>query len=96
MLEHHRMMLCSIKYVIEKWHDAIDEKAYKDLNEYKLCSERVEIWLNLCLKYQFTGNKDLLQNIVNEIPTVFKKERECLCDFVFECIDWKKLNENHI
>lgn len=96
LLEHRHMLYCSMDYILENWEDAMTDYAQTSASEYKKCNLIVEKWLNLCLKYEHTQDKDLLKRIVQEVPEVFLKEKKCLEHFIYDGIDWHKFNEKFI
>lgn len=96
LLEHRLMMTCSMNYVLEKWEVAITEEARRSAANYGKSNKNVEKWLNLCMKYEFTQDKELLRRIIMEIPEQFSVEKQSLETFVKEGIDWKKFNEEYM
>lgn len=94
--EHRLMMLQSITYVLKHWQSVFQENTSMVINEYKACYSTVEKWSRLCLKYEFTQDKNILKHIVQEIPHIFNKEKECLEQFVNNSIDWQKFNRTQI
>ena len=96
LLEHRRMLNCSMDYILENWKDAMTNHARTSAAEYNKCNLIVEKWLYLCLKYEHTKDKALLKKIALEVPQVFSKEKTCLERFINDGIDWHKFNENYI
>ena len=96
ILEHQKMMLVSLEYVVEKWGSSMNSKAIECVEEYRECLQYVGKWLNLCIKYQYTSNISLLKKIVNEIPQIVSREMNCLNIFINESINWKDFNLNNI
>lgn len=96
ILEHRRMLYCSMDYILENWENAMTDCARTITIEYNKCNLIVEKWLNLCLKYEHTQEKDLLKRIVQEVPEIFSKEKNCLEHFINDGIDWHKFNENYV
>lgn len=96
IFEHRRMLYCSMAYILENWADAMTDYARTSATEYGKCNLIAEKWLNLCLKYEHTQDKDLLKRIVQEVPEVFSKEKKCLEHFIYDGIDWHKFNEKFI
>ena len=96
IFEHRRMLYCSMDYILENWANAMTDYARTSATEYGKCNLIAEKWLNLCLKYEHTQDKDLLKRIVQEVPEVFLKEKKCLEHFIYDGIDWHKFNKNYI
>lgn len=96
ILEHRRMLYCSMEYILENWADAMTDYARTSATEYRKCNLTAEKWLNMCLKYEQTQDKDLLKRIAKEVPEVFSKEKKCLEHFIYDGIDWHKFNKNYI
>ena len=96
IFEHRRMLYCSMDYILENWEDAITDCARTSATEYGKCNLIVEKWLNMCLKYEQTQDKDLLKRIAKEVPEVFSKEKKFLEHFIYAGIDWHKFNKNYI
>lgn len=96
LVEHRQMMKISLDYILEKWKLAITEDAYTSAKTYGECCTVAVTWLNLCLKYEITKDKKLLERIVAEIPNIYEVEKLCLETFIHKGIDRKRLNEHYI
>lgn len=96
LLEHRLMMTCSMNYVLEKWEFAITEEARVSVANYSKSNESVEKWLNLCMKYEFTQDKELLRRIIMEIPKQFSIEKQSLETFVKKGINWEAFNGKYL
>lgn len=96
IVEHRRMLNCSMDYILENWADAMTEHARTAAAEYSRCTVIAEKWLYLCLKYEHTKDKELLKRIALEVPEVFLKEKTCLEHFINDGIDWHTFNEKFI
>lgn len=96
MLEHRLMIKCSMEYILEKWNVAMTDNAHVSSKNYSNHISIIEKWVNLCLKYEFTKDKSLLEKVSEEIPKVFELERQCLNDFVNNGINWELFNKNYI
>ena len=96
MLEHRLMIKCSMEYILEKWNVAMTDNAHVSSKNYSNHISIIEKWVNLCLKYEFTKDKSLLEKVSEEIPKVFELERQCLNDFVNNGIDWELFNKSYI
>lgn len=96
LLEHRLMIKCSMEYVLEKWNISMTDNARVSCENYSSHIFLLEKWVNLCLKYELTKDKSLLEKVSEEIPKVFELERQCLNDFVNNGIDWELFNKNYI
>ena len=96
LIEHHRMMKLSLDYIIEKWGQAVTDVARISAKAYGECCAEMEIWLNLCLKYEITKEINLLERIIAKIPEVYKREKKYLENFLKEGIDLEKLYKHYI
>ena len=85
--EHQKMILHSIEYLIEKWGSAMNKKSYCYASDYSQCCRETEKWLNMTIKYQYTGDKELLKRIVPEIPNIMDKEQKILEEFLYHNFD---------
>lgn len=96
LYEHRCMIKTSMEYIIEKWAIALTDEADSALVKYNDCVLVSEKWLNLCLKYEFNQNKEILKHIIDEIPAAFLKEKEALSEFLDKGIDREKFDTNFI
>lgn len=94
--EHQTMNLCSMEYILKKWSKAFNDQSVKRVFEYRRCCSIVEKWSALALKYEYTGELRLLETISSEIMDVYRREEECLDEFLHNNIDWSLFNENFI
>lgn len=96
LYEHRCMIKTSMEYIIEKWEIALTDEANSALVQYNDCVQVSEKWLNLCLKYEFNQDKEILKRIIDEIPSAFLKEKAALDIFLYHSIDCKRFNENFV
>ncbi len=96
LFEHRQMMLVTMQYVYDKWKSCMNAKAIDLIKDYEASYKMVERWLVLALRYDKTDNNSCLQIILDEIPTVYRKERSVLNDFINNTIDWKVFNKRFI
>lgn len=96
LVEHRQMMKKSLDYIIDKWELAVTDEARNSAQKYGECCVTTTTWLNLCLKYEITKDKKLLERIVEEIPEIYAKEKLCLETFLHKGIDREKLNKCYI
>ena len=96
LLEHRRMVKLSMEYLLEKWDKALNENAVSGAEDYSLCITTVEKWLNMCLKYEQSQDKALLERIFEEVPDALEKEKKSLESFVNHGVDWELFNKNYI
>lgn len=96
LYEHRCMIKTSMEYIIEKWEIALTDEANSALVKYNDCVQVSEKWLNLCLKYEFNQDKEILKHIIDEIPSTFLKERAALDTFLYHGIDWERFDNNYI
>lgn len=94
--EHRQMLKLSMEYIMEKWENAITDDANRALEQYNSCIFISEKWVNLCLKYEFNHDKEILERIIKKIPEIFQKERDALRLFLKDGIDWESVNKNII
>lgn len=92
LVEHRQMMKKSLDYIIAKWELAVTDDARESAKQYGECSATATMWLNLCMKYELTKDKKLLERIVKQVSGIYAKEKQCLEVFINEGIDKKKLN----
>lgn len=96
LYEHRCMIKTSMEYIIEKWEIALTDEANSALVKYNDCVQVSEKWLNLCLKYEFNQDKEILKHIIDEIPVAFLKEKAALDTFLYHGIDWERFDNNFI
>ena len=97
LYEHRRMMIVSMKYLQKKWEKAIHSQIITEsITGYEECNLIVEKWVNLSIKYELTGNQELLKKIVEEIPKVFLHEYDSLSRLVNHCVSWDEFNQEFI
>lgn len=96
LVEHRQMMKKSLDYIIDKWELAVTDAARESAKGYGECSTTATTWLNLCLKYELTKDKRLLERIVEQVPGIYAKEKQCLEVFISEGIDKEKLNLHYM
>ena len=96
LYEHRCMIKISMEYIMEKWSIALTDNANSALVEYSDCVLTSEKWLNLCLKYEFNQDKEILKRIIDEIPSAFLKEKATLNTFLYQGIDWECFNKNFV
>lgn len=94
--EHHLMVLHSMEYIFKKWKVAFDNSAKIYIDQYKYCCKTIEKWVVLCIKFEVTKDARLLRHIIEEIPTIFTKEKEILGKFLYHSFDIKKFNYYYI
>ena len=85
-----------MNYVIKKWEKAIRPEARICVCSYKECCNIVGKWEKMAIKYELTGKKEILERILSEIPMVYKREYNCLYEFVNNGVDWDKFNEYYV
>lgn len=91
--EHRLMMLCSMRFLYKNWKGIMNEQTKSYISEYEICCENVGRWVNKIIKYDITHNYSILDQIINDIPNEYEKEKECLDSFVNKSIDFKKYND---
>ena len=96
LYEHRCMIKTSMEYIIKKWKIALTDEANSALMQYNDCVQVSEKWLNLCLKYEFNQDKEILKRIIDEIPSAFLKEKATLNTFLYQGIDWECFNKNFV
>ena len=71
----------------------MNEQTKSYISEYEICCENVGRWVNKIIKYDITHDYSILDQIINDIPNEYEKEKECLDSFVNKSIDFKKYND---
>ncbi len=87
MYEYQSLILLSLKYIQKKWQ--IEDLAiHEDVDVYASCCEQLQRWQNMSLKYEMSGDKNILHRILDDIFHVFKKERTALQRFQDTAFKW--------
>ncbi len=79
--EHRSMLYQSMQYICKKWNIDCKNQAYQSMDEYGVCCQRTQRWLNMTIKYEQTGDPQPLHNIMREIPEAYDEEYQCLEGF---------------
>lgn len=90
--EHRLMMLCSMRFLYKNWKGIMNEQSNSFISEYEMCCENVGRWVNKIIKYDITHDPSILDQIINDIPHEYEKEKKCLDGFVNKSIDLEKYN----
>lgn len=96
LYEHRKMILLSMRYVYKKWQVCMSDESLIYIEKYQENLKIVEKWLSLSLRYELTNNKHDLEIVLNDLPTVYRNEKNILNNFVYHTINWDIFNENFI
>lgn len=94
--EHQEMILVSIGHLVEKWPKACLPVARECLAEYVKYLRTSRKLVNQCIKFDMTGDTNILKGICEAVPHIHKSAENCLYNFVNNGFDWVKLNKQYI
>ena len=80
-----------MKYIQKKWR--IEEPAVQeDVEAYAACCEYLQRWQYMSLKYEMTGDQQLLYRILVDVFHLYEKERMVLQGFQDAVFQWYEAN----